>query len=461
MASLKELREQRAAIVTQVRAIAKEFNDNGKVWKDAEAEANWKKINDDEAALAAQIRTAEAADEVEQRLKSLEDFENRSVNHGQVIPGNEDTRHTRKMDDNSIDERDQSIAMAAWCKRQLGKNVNAIELDTMRRCGMDPDSKELVIDSLPGRYINDCARDFRNRNQDRAEQRNLSAYITGSGGVLAPPSFLKSLEINMLAFGGIRQVAEMITTGSGERMSWPTVDDTANKATRLGEGGTVPSSTDPTFGAVYWDAYKYVSTCLVPYELIEDSFLDLPSTLGQLLGIRHGRKTADDFTTGTGNSQPKGIITASSSGFTATNATSIVYKDVVNLIHSVDPAYRERPTVGFMCHDTAIMQLRLILDSYGRPLWQDGMGVGTPDKLFGYTVTRNQSMQNCTTIASGYKSLLFGDLNAYKIRRVNGIRFYRLQERYRDQDLDGFVLLVREDGNLLTAGTSPTKYLTH
>jgi len=326
---------------------------------------------------------------------------------------------------------------------------------------MDPDAKELEISSLPGRYVNECARDVRNRNTDRAEQRNLSAYLTGSGGVLAPPSFLRSLEINMLAFGGIRQTSEMITTGSGERMSWPTVDDTTNKATRLGEGGTVPTSTDPTFGAVYWDAYKYVSTCLVPYELIEDSFLDLPSTLGQLLGMRHGRKTADDFTTGTGNSQPKGIITAASSGFTAANATKIVYGDVVNLVHSIDPAYRERPGVGFMCHDTAIMQLRLILDSYGRPLWQDGMGVGTPDKLFGYSVNRNQSMQNCTTIASGYKSLLFGDLNAYKIRRVNGIRFYRLQERYRDQDLDGFVLLVREDGNLLTAGTTPVKYLTH
>jgi hypothetical protein len=41
------------------------------------------------------------------------------------------------------------------------------------------------------------------------------------------------------------------------------------------------------------------------------------------------------------------------------------------------------------------------------------------------------------------------------------MRMYRLEERYRDTDQDGFVAFIREDGNLLTAGTAPVKYLSH
>jgi hypothetical protein len=50
-------------------------------------------------------------------------------------------------------------------------------------------------------------------------------------------------------------------------------------------------------------------------------------------------------------------------------------------------------------------------------------------------------------------------LSKYYIRRVNEVRIYRLEERYRDNDQDGFVAFVREDGNLMDAGTAPVKYL--
>jgi HK97 family phage major capsid protein len=56
--------------------------------------------------------------------------------------------------------------------------------------------------------------------------------------------------------------------------------------------------------------------------------------------------------------------------------------------------------------------------------------------------------------------MLFGNLKKYKVRQVREIRMYRLQERYRDNDQDGFVAFGRQDGNLLDAGTAPVKKLT-
>lgn len=463
--TLDELKKKRAEVVVQIRAKAKEFNDNGKSWKDDAAKVAWDAMNADEANLAQEIRKLEAADTVANRLKQFDDEEEErkkeSVNKGKVIPGREDTGTTRGLESQEVTEEERCIAFSAWCRHKTGKKITEKHREIMLRCGIETGDSELLMNMPSHRYTNENAREFRSGNATGVERRNLSAYLTTSGGVLAPPSFLKSLEINMLAYGGIRQTSDMITTTSGERMSWPTVDDTGNQATRIGEGGTVsPASTDPTFGAVYWDAYKYISTCLVPYEILEDSFIDLPTTLGELMGIRLGRKTAADYTTaGNGNSAPKSLLTAATLGATAANQTSIVYADIINFFHSVDPAYRDLPGVGWLMNDQIIKNLRLIVDTLGRPIWQDGLVGASPTTLLQKPVIRSQEMTS--TISSGKKTILFGKLDNYKIRRVNQIRFYHLKERYRDQDLDGFVVLLREDGNLLTAGTSPVKYLQH
>jgi hypothetical protein len=40
-------------------------------------------------------------------------------------------------------------------------------------------------------------------------------------------------------------------------------------------------------------------------------------------------------------------------------------------------------------------------------------------------------------------------------------RLRRLDERYAEKDQTGFIAFVREDGNLLDAGTDPVKALLH
>ena len=57
------------------------------------------------------------------------------------------------------------------------------------------------------------------------------------------------------------------------------------------------------------------------------------------------------------------------------------------------------------------------------------------------------------------KSMLFGALKKYQIRRVAEMRILRLTERFADFGQVGFLGLARYDGNLLDAGTHPVKYL--
>ena len=375
-----------------------------------------------------------------------------------------------------ITDEVRALAFQSWfLSRSSNAKARRLLTDKHRQAcalvGFEPHEKELAFASYGTDQIRDLQSRYRSVHPTRRAaavqdyRAALSPQIGPQGAYLVPPETLsRELEINLLYYGGVREVAETIVTESGERMSWPTVDDTTNKGRRLGPSAQIgtggsPASTgasDPTFAKVYLDAYKYTSDAvLVPYELLQDSAFQLAKVLGQLLGIRLGRITNTEFTTGTGNSMPKGIVTCATS-FSAASHTAIAFDDVLGLIHSVDPAYRQMKC-GFMMHDQIVLALRKLKNGIGDYIWQSNQQVGQPDRLEGYEFTVNQDMSS--TIAQGNTTLLFGALEHQKIRRVRDIRMYHLEERYRDYDQDAFLCFLREDSNMLTAGTPPVKAL--
>ena len=60
-------------------------------------------------------------------------------------------------------------------------------------------------------------------------------------------------------------------------------------------------------------------------------------------------------------------------------------------------------------------------------------------------------------LGTSAKSIAFGDLTKYKVRRVKDITLLRLNERYADAHQVGFLAFARFDGNLLDSGTDPIK----
>ena len=82
----------------------------------------------------------------------------------------------------------------------------------------------------------------------------MSSITAATGGLLVPASFIRQCEINMLAFGGMLQVATIQRTATGELMTMPTADDTSNTGAMIGENTSVGSSVEPSFGGVQWTA---------------------------------------------------------------------------------------------------------------------------------------------------------------------------------------------------------------
>jgi len=291
------------------------------------------------------------------------------------------------------------------------------------------------------------------RQFDDTQKRAQGVGTNSAGGYFVPQGFRQIIVETMKFFGAVRSVAQVITTDSGQTLPWPTNDDTANVGAILAEN-TQMTQQDVTLGQAQLGAYTYTSKLvLVSWQLLQDSIFDVPGFLGRKLGERIGRIQNQHFTTGTGSSQPLGVQTNATVGKTGTTGqtTSVIYDDLIDLIHSVDPAYRRQAgqRARFMLHDLSLAKARKLKDSQNRPLWEPSVQAGVPDTLLGYALEVNNDMPQ---MAANAKSILFGDFeSAYVIRDVLDIQTIRLDERYADFLQSGFFAFARTDATLQDA----------
>lgn len=279
----------------------------------------------------------------------------------------------------------------------------------------------------------------------------------GIGGALVPEGFMAELVKALKAWGPMLDpgVTRMMVTGSGNSIPWPTMDDTSNTGALIAENTQV-SLAEVTFGTKVLDAFKYTSgVVLVSSELLQDSALDVESIVRDAMSERVARIGNTHLTTGTGSGQPNGIVNASTLGKTAAAQQAVTFDEIIDLEHSVDPAYRSDPSCRFMFNDGTLKAIRKLKDGEGRYLWQPAdMKAGIPSNIDGYAYSVNQAMAAMTT---GNKTILFGAFNRYVVRMVKQFAVRRLVERYADYDQTGFIGFTRLDGELLD--TAAVKHL--
>lgn len=271
-----------------------------------------------------------------------------------------------------------------------------------------------------------------------------------NGAALVHREFVARLLEAMKAFGGMRAVATILPTATGNLMDMPTTDATSEEGEIVGENA--PATTgDTTFGSKSVGAFKYSSKSIaIPFELLQDSGIDLEAYIQRLLAMRISRIQNKHFTIGTGTGQPEGIVTASSVGKTAASATAVTFDDLNHLVHSVDPIYREGGKCGFMFNDLTLRGLKDLKDSQNRPIWLPGYEAGAPDRIHGFGYTINQHMAD---VGASAKPVAFGDFSHYTIRDVMQLMLFRMTDSaFTLKGQVGFVGFTRADGKLLDVG---------
>lgn len=438
MPTLKELRESRGNLnkkyQDKLNAIEKENRD-----ATAEESAELNELHTEDGKLKARIDRQEIADKWNTDLAS-------------PAPGSRDLKGLGSAagrgdrEDPTQQAEQYNLAIQGWARNQMGAELSDREREACEAVKLNPERKALNIQ-------------LDRWNRSRAEYRNaMTTQAPSTGGTLIRPQFANTLEMAMLAHGPMLQVSTLTETGTGADIPFPTINDTSNEGELLGEFKTATSQ-DVTTGAVVLKAHQISSKVVVVSQpMLEDSEFDIPSMLASVFGERIGRTMNRQGTTGTGGGLAfHGAVTAATVGKTAASATAITLDEVLDLIHSIDPAYRSDPSFAMMMHDNVVLALRKLKDGQGQYLWQPSVQSGVPDKFGSVPVLVNQHM--ASAIATGAKTILCGAFRKYHIRRVRSVIIRRMTETYATQNADGFVAFVRADGGLLDAGTHPLKVL--
>ena len=263
------------------------------------------------------------------------------------------------------------------------------------------------------------------------------------GGYLAPDEFERTLVEALEEQNIFRQFAHVITTSSGDRK----IPVVASKGTAswIDEEAAFPES-DDTFGMLSIGAFKLATTIKVSDELLHDSVFDVASYIAKEFARRIGAAEEEAFFSGNGTGRPTGILNATGGaeiGVTSAGA-NISFDDVIDLYYSLRSPYRRNAV--FMMNDSTVRALRKLKNGSGDYLWQPSITVGTPDTIMNRPVYTSSYMP---TVASGAKSILFGDMSYYWIADREGRTFQRLNELYAPTGQVGFLSFERVDGKLI------------
>ena len=404
MANLKEMYEKRAAIHTQMKDLTASGNYDMEAFQKMDAEF---------------VRMSE-------NIKAVELIEQREAD--QIERYNQSVSERQKVDN----KEEYNEAWRAFITRG--------------EIGMTADQKNLIFN-----------------NPDPKMRAAQQSTTVGAGGYTIPEGFSNQIALAEKYYAPIAGIARTLRTATGNDIPWPKANDTAVSAYQISEAGNhTTSATAVTFTSQTLKSFMWTSGLVqVSLQLLQDSYFDMGRLLADLFAERFGRGLNTAYTTAAGTTTIQGYITGGTdASLSNVAATALTRDNVLDLIHSIDPAYRAKPNFYITMNDSTLAAIRKI--DYGtgdaRPLYQVSAMAGAPDMIEGVKILINPAM---ASIGASAKSLAVGDFSNYIIREVAGDQLVVLRERFADTGEVGFVMLRRRDGQVVDAGMHPIKYLTH
>ena len=399
---IQNLYDQRARIVEQMKSVALNAAKEGRAMS-AEESQTWAKMEADEAALTATIQASEKAEQLEARAAAQHFTE-------------------REKASPKADKGEENAYRSAF-------------MQVMRSGVRDLDKEQRAL----------------------IEKRGTNTQIVGTdslGGYLVPDEWMPGIESYLKDYSGIYEAATIKRSPTGASQYYAVNDDTSSIAVQVGEASSFTVQ-DFTFSQVQMDAYKFGTVVKESYEILQDNDYQLEAWFMEQFGARFGRSINNKCTLGNGSATPNGVVTASTLGKTAASATAFTYLELLDLKHSIDPAYRRSAKFGFMMNDAVLLAVKKLVDSQNRPLWMPSYVQGAPDTIDGTRYWINQDMDSSINASS--KLILAGDFSKYYIRISGGMQVKRLDELFAMDGVVGWQAWMRYDGECVN--TSAIKHL--
>lgn len=253
------------------------------------------------------------------------------------------------------------------------------------------------------------------------EQFRAAMSLTGSaGGFLVPFTLDPTIVLtNVGASNPFRKIADQVSITTDD---WNGVTSAGVTAEWLGEGSEAADAS-PTFTQPTITAHKAAAYLQASIEVTQDS--NIASQIATLIADAKDRHEAAAFATGSGSSQPFGIVTAlglttasrvaGSSG--AAGAADLVAADIFALDNDLGDRYRDN--ASFVAHKKTWNAVRRLANvtagNNPASFWTD-FGGGLPAQLIGYPVYQSSAMDSTIVSGSNDDVIVLGDFRqGYKI----------------------------------------------
>ena len=188
-----------------------------------------------------------------------------------------------------------------------------------------------------------------------------------------------------------------------------------------------------------------------------DTDANLVSLVQDIVGQKFAEMEDDAFANGNGTSKPFGIATRATvggaipaaQGVTAATPSVILPDDLKKMQYVILSRFAN---VGaYLASDDATQAIALLKDSTSNYLWQPSNQAGQPDRLFGRAFYRVSGLPSMAAAAGASDpAVLFGDIRSgYLVADRQRITVQRLDERYADQGLVGFLFRERVGGDVI------------
>ena len=336
---------------------------------------------------------------------------------------------------------------------ELNNVAQSIELQERMSTFAEEDPEVVVTPAVEVNQMEAFESYLRNGNRglDAETRANLVSASDANGGYIVPDEFKSELYEALKFYSNVMDVASVLNTSHGRNIDMPTIDETSVVA-GWGTESQLVQPTDMTFGSVQIGANMLRTMVLLSIELIQDNDVNLTAQIARLFADRFGRSLEEAFTNGSGvGVNPEGFMTNINTGVTAASATAFTREELVELIHSVDKAYRANPSFRMVMNDATLAEIRKLAFGTGddRPLYQEGNATaGEPTRVEGVPVIINNAMPD---VATGAKPIAVADFSKFIIRQAGSYNFRRLDERYADNLQVAFLGYSRFDSKIVDA----------
>ena len=288
------------------------------------------------------------------------------------------------------------------------------------------------------------------RNMSEAETRALQADSDTAGGyTYGSEQFAAQLIKFVDNAVAIRGLANVMTVTNADSLGFPSLDADPADAAWTTELQTGDEDSTMAFGKRALTPHPLAKRIKVSKTLLRKSAIPVEQLVMERLGYKFAVTQEQAFMTGSGSSQPLGVFTASANGIstsrdvsTGNASTAMTVDGIMEAAYTLKPQYWG--AARWIFHRDGVKQLRKLKDGEGRYLIDPAIKSGSIDALVNMPVIMSEYAPS--TFTTGQYVGILGDFSKYWIADALSLQMQRLDELYAETNQVGFIGRLETDG---------------